>query len=232
MFPTHIDPQRHYPAFHFPLAVAIASRILINFRTRRLLRGRWNVVLESSAGTEYDLGIAYIPVSGFGSVKIPASVPDGSYKIKITTTGDGWRDQVSRSSSGLVIDRSSSSPIQIGMPLLSNFRYELDENHLTLLWDGDVSESDSGLVSAGIWLSDGAPDFGSAPSVTVPLFSENSTHRYEVGVGLGMDGFDTGNDYTHAGLAPYSATGARGGTSTITLPDLKVLRPTFSARNE
>jgi hypothetical protein len=55
-----------------------------------------------------------------------------------------------------------------------------------------VSPSDSGSVSAGIWLTEGIPDFSADPTFTIPLFSYQSTHSFLI---------ETDTEAAYAGVA-------------------------------
>jgi len=150
---------------------------VIPIRTRHFVPQRWNVVLVNAAGTRYDLGSVAIAGSS-ASIIIPSSVPDGTYDVEITADGLAWRGVVQKGIGSVTIDSGTSVPEVVGLPLFTNFSYEIDSGWVKLKWNGDVPKELSGLVSAGLWFGYGIPDFTQAPSVTIPLFHYESQHQY------------------------------------------------------
>ena len=150
---------------------------VIPIRTRHFIPQRWNVVLVNAAGTRYDLGSVAIAGSS-ASIIIPSSVPDGTYDVEITADGLAWRGVVQKGIGSVTIDSGTSVPEVVGLPLFTNFSYEIEDGWVKLKWNGDVPKELSGLVSAGLWFGYGIPDFTQAPSVTIPLFHYESEHQY------------------------------------------------------
>jgi len=246
MWPTQHFPARLWPKRHWAIPNNFVQYLLSRIRTRRLLAERWEVSLIDSAGTEYNLGFVDITAGSASEILIPPEVPDGTYTVRIWTWGLAWKQLEQKPIGTITIDRTSSTPILDGVPLLTNFRYDIHQGWLRLLWDGDVPLANSGLVSAGVWLTAGVPDFSSDPTVTVPLFSYNSTHQYIVRLAsnpadtlarrywtemfwldehwlrmhwLGVSG------YAYAGLAAYNADGERGPGQYIAIPDRGTMPP-------
>src|SRR5690606_7631691 len=147
------------------------------FRSRNLLPEAWSVTLVDSIGARYEAGEIAIG-SGVVKLALPSGLPDGPYNIEITSTGLAWRHLVQKVVGSVTIDSVASEPVVVGWPLITNFRYDIYKGWIRLLWNGDVSPADSGVVSAGIWLGAGVPDFSCDPTVTVPLFSQHSEHFY------------------------------------------------------
>ena len=150
---------------------------VIPIRTRHFVPQRWNVVLVNAAGTRYDLGS--VPITDTSAtILIPGSVPDGVYDVEITADGLAWRGVVQKGIGSVTIDSGTSVPEVVGLPLFTNFSYEIDSGWVKLKWNGDVPKELSGLVSAGLWFGYGIPDFTQAPSVTIPLFHYETQHQY------------------------------------------------------
>jgi len=247
MWPERYYPQRFWPGLHWPIPNNFVACLRRQIRTRRFLEQRWLITLINSSGTRYELGYTDIQDDGTASsIAVPDSVPDGIYDVEIKTTGLAWKELRQKNTATVVIDRTSSEPIVSGLPLLTNFRYDLHRGWLRLLWEGDVPLADSGLVSAGIWLTSGVPDFEEVPTVTLPLFSYQTSHQYiirhsEDPVDVVEERYWYKNHwlnvywtlphwldvsaFRYAGLAAISADGEQGPTQYITIPDRAVLAP-------
>lgn len=183
MFPTAYWTDYYWPSRYWPTAPGFLEKLTNPIRTRHLRKERWHAYLVDSSGTEYDLGWVDIPESGQAfPLTIPDDLADGTYRIKVETDGLGWTGLRAKSIGAVVIDSTASEPTTTVESILTDFRYDIHEGWLRLLWEGDVSPTDSGLVSAGIWLSNGVPDFGTDPDIILPLFSQQSTHQYIVEV--------------------------------------------------
>jgi len=218
-WPENYWPTYYWPAMHWPAGFDFPS---ISIRTTRLLKSIWRVVLEDENGVQYDLGKQSI-VSDSATFSIPPSVPDGAYTILVYSRGGLWKedDLLAASQMSVTIDRTSSEAMLVNTPKPLNLRYEIDEGQLKLLWECAVPVgTSSGLVSAGIWLTQSVPDFNTDPDVTLPLFSFNSTHSYFVRVQESI---------SYAGVALKFGEGNYGEGQYITVPDRSAVRPSFTA---
>ena len=215
MWPERYWPERYWPERYWPEINNFVAFRNTRINTKRLRAERWYTTLINSVGTRYPLG--WVDVAGESSVviSIPGSVPDGLYDIEVKTYGMAWEGLVQKNWGSVLLDSGASVIVSEGLPLLTNLRYDIDQGHIRLLWDGEVSPDDSGLVSAGIWLSNGVPDFGTDPTLTIPLFSFDTTHTYTL--------FEEVS-YTHAGVAAIRGDDTGDG-SWILLPSRVITDP-------
>ena len=244
-------PSLHFPTLHWPQRYwAIPNNFVMymrrQVRTRQFLEQRWLVTLINAAGTRYELGYVDIEDDIPSAISIPITVPDGTYDVEVKTWGLAWEGLVQKNTATVVVDRTSSEPITDGLPLFTNFSYDIYKEWIRLLWDGDVPLADSGLVSAGIWFTNGIPDFSTDPSVIIPLFSFQSEHVFIISED--EDFLDTTEEmhwltnywfqthwiqnywlensaFRYAGLAAISAAGVVGAGQYIVLPDRSVAVP-------
>jgi hypothetical protein len=217
-------------------------------RTRHLVPQRWNVQLVNAAGAAYDLGS--VDIASAAAIAVPSSVPNGVYSVEITADGLAWRGVLQKSIGSLTIDSTASAPYSVDWPLFTDFSYEIENEWIKLKWNGDVPPELSGLVSAGLWLGYGVPDFAEDPSVTIPLFSHESEHVYFVQEDLtwgsqfapyhwSAEHWDAHWNPLHwpgavatpyAGLAPVARDGTQGSGQYIALPNRVVLVPPAAIR--
>jgi len=240
MWPSFHFPSLLWPDLFWPIPNGWEEQSAAVLGGRALLREQWVVALVAEDGTEYELGT--VDVRDGGALTIPASVPNGTYEVKVSAIGIGWRDLISKPTKTIKIDRTASEPITDALPVFSNLRYDIFQGWLRLLWDGDVP-GDSGMVSAGIWLSDEPIDFSVEPDVTIPLFPAHTTHSYLMrlsrdpaetrrGIYWRSEVFEihywptvywlSGSAILWAGVAPISPDGTVGDGVTVALPDRAV----------
>jgi len=192
MWPSYHWPSYHWPERHWPLVPNHVEQVARSLRTRRLLDERWHVVLVDATGVRRGLGWMDVPTTAAGTITVPAWIPDGLYDVEIETYGMAWSGLIQKNIGSILIDSGASERAEEGLPLLTNLRYDWNEGYIRLRWDGEVAPEDSGLVSTGIWLDNGVPNFGTDPTYTIPLFSNFTTHQYIL--------FEN-QTYTHAGVA-------------------------------
>lgn len=248
MWPERIFPERHWPQKYWAIPNNYVRYLRSLVRTRRFLEERWFITLISSTGTRYELGYTDIEDDIASSIAVPGSIPDGTYTVEVKTTGLAWENLVQKKTATVTIDSGSSTPITDGLPLFTNFRYDIHEGWIRLLWDGDVPllELTAGSVSAGIWLSNGVPNFSTTPTVTIPLFSWQTEHQYLIRRNetaedklesmYWLERFWIINHwveqhwlytraFNYAGLAAISSAGVQGPGQYISLPDRTVVIP-------
>jgi hypothetical protein len=217
MWPDNYFPDYGWPVRYWSVPNDWAAGQTNATRTRTLLQQRWAVTLINASGTRYALGRCDIDDSGgVSAIVVPDSVPNGTYDVEVRASGLAWEGLIQKTFSTVVIDRTGSEPIETGLPILTGLRYDYYEGWVRILWEGDIPPVSAGLVSAGLWLSAGVPNFSASPSVTLPLFSHQSTHCY-----LLRDG----SFATYIGLAAIDGDGNQGSEQYIALPDLTLLCP-------
>ena len=219
-------------------------------RARHLVKSLWTVALVAGDGTEYSLGEH--PIEDSVTIPIPITVPDGEYDVRVITDGVAWRGLIQKTVGSILIARTDSVPVIAGLPLFKNLRYDIHNEWLRIKWNGDVPPELSGLVSAGLWFSVGAPDFASSePTVTIPLFSQHTEHVYIVNRNLAFDAtyayrfwtqlywaagywrpgyWHRTRDRAYVGVAPINSAGERGAGQYIPIPDRSVVIPSRAVK--
>jgi len=219
MWSINYWPENYWPGYYWPVTLSLVTGFSRVIRTRRFLKEGWEVTLVNSAGTRYSLGTIN-QTSDERSLIIPVSVPDGTYSVEVITNGLAWDGLVQKNNGSITIDRTSSVPIDTGTPLLTDLRYDSYMGLLRLKWDGDVSPANSGIVSAGIWLSSSVPDFNTDPTYTIPLFSYQSEHFFLI---------DYDSLIGYAGIACIDEDSNQTSEQYISIPDRSVIAPSAVA---
>ena len=255
MFPERTYPDYHWPQRYWPNPSNLIEYLSTIIRTRRHREERWFVTLINSSGTRYELGWVDIVKGGTASIGIGAGVPNGTYSIEVKSYGVSWEGLIQKNFGTVTVDTGSSTPVVDDLPIFTNFRYDIFEGWLRLLWDGDVPPSYSlsaGVVSAGIWLTSGIPDFGASPTVTIPLFAYHTEHQYIIQLNedledvfeslYWLEGFWLSHwrenhwlshtAFNYAGLAAINDDGDVGPGQYINLPDRSVLEPAVIVTQE
>lgn len=235
-------PLRYWPEDHWPGPDLFLSSVTLRPLTRRVRAQRWAVHLRDSSGNLYAVGVSLVNRGDTVRLPVPPGVPDGDYEVLVSPEGIAWGHTHQRPVGSVRLDRSGSEPIASVGAVFSKLRYDTDTGWLRLLWDGDVPDHLSGLVSAGIWLGDGVPDFAAdSPTVTIPLFTGYTTHSYILRVDGEGDSVYPARAYpgyhwpeywapatyewAYAGVAPIDADGNLGSGIYISLPDRSVTDP-------
>jgi len=192
MWPTNYWPARYWSLNHWPVLSGRVTQSNVPINNRLFVDRFWTVSLINSDGDEYELGTVAMGADTL-SIEIPGTVPNGTYEVKVVATGLAWEGLIQKSPGTIKIDREASVQVESVITEIRNLRYTIEYGRLVLRWDSVVSVADSGLVSAGIWLTEGVPDFEVDTSThIVPLFSFQTENTFR------LSGEDVAN---YAGVA-------------------------------
>ena len=136
----------------------------------------WNVFARNVAtGVEADLG--FVAVTDSPKTVVDAALADGTYEIFLKYQSLYWDD--CRDGKRLTVVISGGVTDYSGIPLIQNFRREIEDFKTKLLWNINTDYAREAGLSFGLWFGVGTPvSTAGTPDVIVNFFDGQSNYFY------------------------------------------------------